>query len=66
MDGDALAFSTRWVDNWYAHDIEAVLADFHDDVLFTSPVAADLMPETRGLIRGKLALVLDRRVAAIS
>ena len=56
MDDDALAFSARWVDNWNAHDVNAVLADFHDDVLFTSPVAADLMPETGGLIHGKPAL----------
>ena len=41
---------------WNAHDVEAVLAHFHDDVLFTSPVAARTLPETRGMVRGKAAL----------
>lgn len=56
MDVDAVAFSERWVQNWNAHDVEAVLADFHDDVVFTSPVAAEFFPETRGVVRGKTAL----------
>jgi ketosteroid isomerase-like protein len=56
MDVDAVAFSEWWVRNWNAHDVEAVLADFHDDVVFTSPVAARLSPETQGVVRGKAAL----------
>lgn len=56
MNVDAVAFSERWVRNWNAHDVDAVLADFHDDVVFTSPVAAKLLPETRGMVRGKAAL----------
>lgn len=56
MNVDAVAFSERWVHNWNAHDVEAVLVDFHDDVVFTSPVAAKLFPETRGVVRGKTAL----------
>lgn len=56
MNVDAVAFSERWVRNWNAHDVDAVLADFHDDVVFTSPVAAKLLPETRGVVRGKAAL----------
>ncbi|OBH40825.1 nuclear transport factor 2 family protein [Mycobacterium mantenii] len=56
MKVDAHAFSERWARNWNAHDIEAVLADFHDDVVFSSPVAARLFPETQGVVRGKAAL----------
>lgn len=56
MNVDAVAFTEGWVRNWNAHDVEAVLADFHDDVVFTSPVAAKLLPETRGVVRGKAAL----------
>jgi ketosteroid isomerase-like protein len=56
MNVDVVAFSERWVRNWNAHDVEAVLDDFHDDVVFTSPVAARLLPETRGVVRGKTAL----------
>jgi hypothetical protein len=33
-----------------------VLAHFRDDVLFTSPVAARVVPESGGVVRGKAAL----------
>jgi ketosteroid isomerase-like protein len=53
---DAQAFADDWVRAWNAHDVEAVLAHFHDDVEFTSPVAARVLPETGGAVRGKAAL----------
>ena len=53
---DAVAFSKRWVQAWNAHDVEAVLEHFHEDVTFTSPVAARVVPETAGVVRGKPAL----------
>lgn len=56
MEIDALAFSRDWVRAWNNHDVEAVLAHFHDEVVFTSPVAAQMYPETAGVIRGKSAL----------
>lgn len=56
MTLDAVAFAERWCRNWNAHDVEAVLAEFHDQVVFTSPVAATLQPETAGVVHGKPAL----------
>lgn len=56
MKPDAVDFSQQWVDAWNAHDVESVLRHFDDDVVFTSPVAAKLLPETAGVIRGKRAL----------
>lgn len=53
---DAVAFSEQWVAAWNAHDVESVLKHFHEEVVFTSPVAAELLPETAGLVRGKSAL----------
>jgi ketosteroid isomerase-like protein len=53
---DPTTFADEWVRGWNAHDVEAVLAHFHDDVVFTSPVAARLLPETAGVVRGKAAL----------
>ena len=53
---DPAAFAAQWRAAWNAHDLDAVLAHFHDDVTFTSPVAAALLPETGGVIRGKAAL----------
>lgn len=56
MNLDPVAFSKRWVDAWNAHDVEAVLAHFRDDVVFTSPVAARVVPESSGVVRGKSEL----------
>lgn len=56
MNVDAVAFSEQWLEAWNAHDVEAVLKHFHEDVVFTSPVAAELLPETAGIVHGKSAL----------
>jgi ketosteroid isomerase-like protein len=49
-------FAEDWLTAWNRHDVEAVLAHFHDDVVFTSPVAARVMPDSQGVVRGKAAL----------
>jgi hypothetical protein len=36
--------------------MEAVLAHFHDDVVFTSPVAAEIVSGSGGVVHGKAAL----------
>ncbi|MEZ0448908.1 nuclear transport factor 2 family protein [Cellulomonas sp. ICMP 17802] len=53
---DPAAFAAAWAAAWNAHDLDAVLSHFHDDVVFTSPVAARLFPESGGVLRGKQAL----------
>ena len=53
---DAATFAEQWVRAWNDHDVEAVLAHFRDDVVFSSPVAARVLPETAGVVRGKDAL----------
>jgi len=50
------AFAHAWLDGWNRHDVEAVLEHFTDDVVFSSPIAARLFPESGGVIRGKSAL----------
>ncbi len=49
-------FAERWVQAWNARDVEAVLAHYADDVVFTSPTAARVVPESRGTVQGKEAL----------
>jgi ketosteroid isomerase-like protein len=49
-------FADAWVQAWNAHDVEAVLAHFSDDVVFSSPVAARVLPDSGGVVRGKAAL----------
>jgi ketosteroid isomerase-like protein len=49
-------FADDWVQAWNSHDVEAVLAHFHDDVVFSSPIAARVLPDSLGVVRGKDAL----------
>jgi ketosteroid isomerase-like protein len=49
-------FAEDWVAAWNRHDVDAVLDHFHDDVVFTSPVAARVVPDSGGVVRGKAAL----------
>lgn len=53
---DGRAFADRWLAAWNAHDLDAVLALFHDDVIFTSPLAQKVVPESEGVLQGKDAL----------
>jgi ketosteroid isomerase-like protein len=50
------AFVGSWLHGWNTHDLEQVLAHFADDVVFTSPVAVQLLDDSDGVIRGKAAL----------
>ncbi|WP_338424957.1 nuclear transport factor 2 family protein [Sphingopyxis kveilinensis] len=49
-------FAREWCAAWNAHDLDRVLALFHDDVVFSSPLAAAMLPDTAGRIDGKAAL----------
>jgi hypothetical protein len=53
---EAVAFAEQWAKDWNAHDVEAVLTHFADDIVFTSPLADRLFPESGGVISGKDAL----------
>jgi ketosteroid isomerase-like protein len=53
---EATDFAARWERAWNAHDLDALLAHFAPDVVFTSPVAAQLLPDCDGVIRGRDAL----------
>jgi hypothetical protein len=53
MMPDADIFVAAWAAAWNAHDIDAVLAHFHADATFRSPIARDLIPQSAGILRGK-------------
>lgn len=52
----AQAFVNTWAEAWNTHDLEAILQHFADDAVFASPVAAQLLPDSDGVVRGKTAL----------
>jgi ketosteroid isomerase-like protein len=35
-------FGVAWLAAWNAHDLDAILARYHDDVVFSSPFAVEL------------------------
>jgi hypothetical protein len=49
-------FAEDWSAAWNRHDVDAVLTHFHNDVVFTSPVAAQVVPDSGGIVQGKAAL----------
>lgn len=52
---EAERFAADWAAAWNGRDVEAVLAHFAEDCIFTSPVARQLLGGD-GVIRGKAAL----------
>jgi ketosteroid isomerase-like protein len=53
---EATEFAAGWERAWNAHDLDGLLSHFSDEVVFTSPVAAQILPDCDGVIRGKPAL----------
>lgn len=53
---DGQRFARSWVAAWNHHDLKAVLSHFADDAVFTSPVAAQILPESGGRLEGKEAI----------
>jgi hypothetical protein len=55
-ESDARQLANHWVAAWNAHDLEAILSHYRDDVVLQSPVAARLLDDPSGTVRGKPAL----------
>ena len=53
---EATKFVAEWERAWNAHDLDSLLGHFSDAVVFTSPVAAQILPDCDGVIHGKEAL----------
>ncbi|MFD2468408.1 nuclear transport factor 2 family protein [Amycolatopsis silviterrae] len=51
----AQEFADHWVRAWNAHDLDALMTHFADDVTFRSPVAVQVLGGD-GVIKGKAAL----------
>jgi ketosteroid isomerase-like protein len=52
---EAQIFADQWVKDWNAHDVDALVEHFTDDVVFTSPAAIRILGGD-GVIRGREAL----------
>jgi len=63
--GDALAYAEKWIALWNAKDVEAVLALFSDDFVFTSPRAASIVGSAPIEDKAMLAKYWTQAIAAI-
>ena len=54
QSADRLA--AEWIAAWNAHDLDAVLAQYAEDVTFASPFVAALTGDESGVIDGRAAL----------
>lgn len=50
------ATAASWLAAWNAHDLDAILAHYTDDVEFRSPLVVKLLGDPSGTVRGKEAL----------
>ena len=62
---EARAFAEQWIANWNRKDVEAVLAHFSDDVVFTSPRAETIVGSSRLEGKAKLREYWTRALARI-
>jgi hypothetical protein len=49
-------FVSEWIASWNSRDLERILTHWVDDAVFTSPLAARLLDDPSGRVRGKDAL----------
>jgi len=48
--------AAHWIAAWNSRDLERILEHYEDEVVLTSPVAARLLSDPSGMVRGKAAL----------
>jgi hypothetical protein len=53
---DAERLAAHWIAAWNAHDLDAIMSHYADDVEIASPVAAQLLGTLDGRVSGKPAL----------
>lgn len=54
-DAEAQAFADEWIAGWNSHDLDRILAHYHDDVTLSTPFVARLLGR-EGVVAGKAAL----------
>ncbi len=52
----AQTFAEEWVQAFNSHDLDRILSHYHEDVVLVSPIAAQILNDPNGTVRGKEAL----------
>ena len=53
---NAKEFAADWIAAWNSHNLDTILSHYSPDVVLTSPVAAKILNDPSGTVRGKAAL----------
>ena len=53
---EAEEFAADWIAAWNSHELDRIMAHYHDDVELISPVAMQLLQAPGGLVSGKANL----------
>lgn len=52
MTPEPIAFAQNWAEEWNSHNLDRVLAHYASDVVFRSSRAAQVLPDSDGVVRG--------------
>src|SRR5215475_7469203 len=53
---EANSLAQHWIDAWNSHDLDAIMSHYSEVIVLVSPVAAKLLNDPTGTVRGKAAL----------
>jgi ketosteroid isomerase-like protein len=49
----AQQFTADWLEAWNTRDLEKIMSHFRDDIVFSSPLALQIVDGSDGVLRGK-------------
>jgi len=52
----AYKIAEHWIQSWNSHDLDEIMSHYEEEVILVSPVAAKLLNEPSGTVKGKEAL----------
>lgn len=52
----ARQLAAQWIQSWNNHDLDSIMEHYSDGIILTSPVAARILNDPDGTVRGKPAL----------
>ena len=53
---DANEFANHWVKAWNSHDLDEIMLHYSTDIVLVSPVAAKILNDPSGVVKGKETL----------
>ena len=54
-EDEARSFAADWIEAWNSHDLDRIMTHYAEDLLI-SPIAAQLLNDPAGMVRGKDSL----------